>query len=82
MMDYIQDFALKNKAIPGYGYDMNASNMSTLIETKRISLKELHNEAKSERKCRLAFSQSNLEIQTNSDIISTSSEKTSHLQII
>ena len=53
-----------------------------ISKTKYISLKELHNEPKSERKCRLAFSQSKLEIQANSGIISRSSEKTSHLQII
>lgn len=29
-MDYIQNFAIKNKALAGYGYDMNASNVAAL----------------------------------------------------
>jgi hypothetical protein len=30
MMDYIQNFAIKNKALADYGYDTNASNVPAL----------------------------------------------------
>ena len=30
MIDYIQNFSIKYKALAGYGYDMDVSNVPTL----------------------------------------------------
>jgi hypothetical protein len=40
MKHYIQNFAIKNKAVAGYGYDMNASNMPTLVNRDKVYFSE------------------------------------------